>query len=76
MDSFYCNSLTEEEMKQMELFLRVRKERCLGRGELRQREADDLTSRWVRLEEKEVTCLHLSLVILVTILYLTSNAMH
>lgn len=67
VDSVYCNSLTEEEMKQMELFLRMRKERCLGRGELRQREANDLTSRWVRLKRMMRACLHLSWVILITL---------
>ena len=31
----YCNELSEEEAKQMELFAKMRKEKCVGRGEVR-----------------------------------------
>ncbi|CAI8056185.1 Prickle planar cell polarity protein 3 [Geodia barretti] len=35
VDLMYCNELSQEEAKQMELFARMRKEKCVGRGEVR-----------------------------------------
>ena len=35
VDLMYCNELSEEEAKQMELFAKMRKEKCVGRGEVR-----------------------------------------
>ena len=47
VDAFCCNELTEEEKKQMELFLKMRKEKCVGRGEVKMKHRGDPTT-WVR----------------------------
>ena len=49
IDTIYCNERTEAEMKQMELFIKMRKERYLGRGGLKMREATDRSAPWVCL---------------------------
>lgn len=48
IDTVYCNERTEAERKQMELFIKLRKERFLGRGALKMREASDKSTPWVR----------------------------
>lgn len=45
VDMMYCNELTEEEVKQMGLFVKMRKEKCVGRGEVKTK-TDGVT--WVR----------------------------
>lgn len=35
IDLIYCNELTDEECKQMELFIKIRREKFLGRGIVR-----------------------------------------
>ena len=35
-------------MKQMELFIKLRKEKFLGRGAIKMREASDTSAPWVR----------------------------
>lgn len=52
VDTFYCNERTEDEMKQMELFIRLRKERFLGRGAIKMRDTSDKSSQWVRWFQK------------------------
>ena len=47
VDIIYCNDLSEEEKKQMELFLHVRREKTLGKGEVKLREEGDRGSKWV-----------------------------
>ena len=49
IDTFYCNERTEAEKKQMELFIKLRKERFLGRGGLKMREATDKSAPWVSM---------------------------
>ena len=49
VDTIYCNERTEAEMKQMELFIKLRKEKFLGRGGLKMREATDRSAPWVCL---------------------------
>ncbi len=49
VDLFYCNELSEEEKKQMEVFIRLRREKVLGKGEVKQREPGDKSSIWVGL---------------------------
>ena len=46
LDLIYCNDLSNEECKQMELFVKIRKEKCLGRGKIMQKASDD-RSDWV-----------------------------
>lgn len=43
----YCNNLSVEEKKQMEIFLRMRKEKSLGKGLIKRKESDDRASHWV-----------------------------
>jgi hypothetical protein len=43
----YCNNLSPEEKKQMEIFLRMRKERSLGKGVIKRKDVDDKASHWV-----------------------------
>ena len=45
VDLMYCNELSQEEAKQMELFARMRKEKCVGRGEVRTKNDGNT---WVR----------------------------
>lgn len=47
IDTLYCNDLEDEERKQMELFVRVRREKALGRGEVKLREQGDRSPLWV-----------------------------
>jgi prickle len=44
VDIMYCNELTEEEAKQMELFVKMRKEKCVGRGEVKRKDETDRTT--------------------------------
>ncbi len=50
----YCNDLTEEEKKQMELFIRMRREKVLGRGEVKLREPGDQSPQWVSIGTVEL----------------------
>ena len=54
IDTFYCNERTEDEMKQMELFIKLRKERFLGKGMIKMRDVSDKSPQWVRLKESGV----------------------
>lgn len=45
IDMLYCNNLTLEEKKQMEIFLRLRKEKSLGKGMIKMKESR--VSHWV-----------------------------
>ena len=47
VDVFYCNDISEEEKRQMELFVQKRREKVLGRGEIKQKETEDASSMWV-----------------------------
>ena len=46
VDMLYCNELSDEEAKQMELFAKMRKEKCVGRGEVKTKKESDHT-KWV-----------------------------
>ena len=46
VDVFYCNELTEEETKQMELFLKMRKDKCVAKGEVQTKKEGDHVA-WV-----------------------------
>ena len=48
VDMMYCNELSEEEAKQMELFAKMRKEKCVGRGEVRTKN-DGTAWVWIKL---------------------------
>ena len=48
IDMLYCNNLSLEEKKQMEIFLRMRKEKSLGKGLIKRKELEDKASDWVR----------------------------
>ncbi len=48
LEIMYCNNLSLEEKKQMEIFLRLRKEKSSGKGIVRKKEASDRASHWVR----------------------------
>lgn len=50
IDILYCNDLNEDERKQMELFVRMRREKSVGRGEVKMRESGDLSAQWVSWE--------------------------
>lgn len=47
IDTFYCNERTEDEKKQLELFIRLRREKFLGRGGIKMRQPDDKSPSWV-----------------------------
>ena len=49
MDITFCNEedLSVEDRKQMELFYKIRREKVVGRGELKLREASNLSTPWV-----------------------------
>jgi len=48
LDQFYCNNLNEEEQKQMDVFIKLRKEKCLGKGTVKVKTAAEGNSKWVR----------------------------
>ena len=55
IDIFYCNDdLTEDEKKQMELFVRMRRKKALCKGEVRLREPGNKTPQWVSTVTVEV----------------------
>ena len=57
IDLLFCNVLTDEECKQMDVFLKLRKEKFLGRGELAQRTDRNSSSRsWVRISAYNQRC--------------------
>lgn len=41
LDLIYCNDLTDDECKQMELFVKIRKEKFLGKGKVSERLPED-----------------------------------
>ena len=41
------DALSEEDCKQMELFHKLRRDKSLGRGELKLRDASDMSTQWV-----------------------------
>lgn len=47
IDILFCNELTDEECKQMELFIKIRREKFLGRGEIFMRTPGDTSRSWV-----------------------------
>ena len=47
VDIFYCNDLSDEEKKQMEVFLKMRREKVLGKGEVKLKEEGDSSREWV-----------------------------
>ena len=47
IDLLFCNDLTDEECKQMELFIKIRREKFLGKGEIVMRAPHDNTRSWV-----------------------------
>ena len=46
LDLIYCNELSNEECKQMEMFVKIRKEKFLGKGKIVQKQSEDKTD-WV-----------------------------
>ena len=47
IDLLYCNELTDEECKQMDLFIKIRREKFLGRGGIKKRQPADSGPNWV-----------------------------
>ena len=49
LEMMYCNNLSLEEKKQMEIFLRLRKEKSSGKGIVRKKTESERASHWVHL---------------------------
>ena len=49
IDMIYCNNLSMEEKKQMEIFLRLRREKSLGKGLVQMKEDSDRHIHWVKV---------------------------
>ncbi len=49
IDMNYCNNLSLEEKKQMEIFIKLRKEKALGKGIVKTKLLVDKLSQWVRV---------------------------
>lgn len=48
LDMIYCNNLNEDEQKQMNIFIKLRKEKCLGKATVKVKTAAEGNSKWVR----------------------------